>query len=420
MRLLPALRSGAAVSRPAGARVKAGTRASRFVPLAILVLFIVVAVLALAGGQDRIASASGLPRLPETSAPSPTLDYDLRFASFDAGRTANAARPFTHGPLWAAEPFIFSGGVEDRERATTCLASAVWYEAGDNQPGEEAVAQVVVNRMLHPAFPKTVCGVVFQRSSPTGGCQFTFTCDGSFRRIPSLAAWQRARMVAERALSGFVYAPVGTATFYHADRVLPYWSSAFDKIARVGAHLFYRLRGSLGRPAAFTSLYQGGERIDPRLIALNRAIHGVGGPVQDSPSPAVAAPGPAVAMAAVQPAPAAPSVPGVDLRGSILRLIDEASGQFGLQLNPAVFPGSYAIVALGLCHDKPSCTVMGWLQPKLIPASLPSAASAMQSLSFLYRKDESRGVEQVLWNCRQVVRSDLKQCMPGTATAPAA
>jgi hypothetical protein len=392
-------------------------RARWYAVILVIALFLLVVLDASSGRSqalpdDPAADATGGPE-----AFAPTLDYDLRFAAYDNGRMLNAAIPFTHGPVWAAQPFIFTGSDEDREHATTCLASAVWYEAGDDEAGEQAVAQVVVNRVRHPVFPKTVCGVVFQRT--TGNCQFTFTCDGSFRRVPSIAAWQRARAIAERALLGFVYAPVGTATFYHADYVVPYWSKTFDKIARVKAHLFYRLRGALGLPNAFVGRYQGYERIDPRLLALNQAIRGIAGPLPGEPG-LIATSAAASVAAAVAPAEAAVEIPGANLRGSILRLMNNATGQYVLQLDPAAFPGSYAVAALSLCRDKPECTVMGWLQPQLIPASISAAMATMPTLSFIYRKDATRGLEQFSWNCRQVARSDPKQCMPGTGSNPAA
>ncbi|MGJ3626051.1 cell wall hydrolase [Sphingomonas sp. MMS24-JH45] len=84
--------------------------------------------------------------------------------------------------------------------------------------------QVVLNRLRHPAFPKTVCGVVFQGAERSTGCQFTFTCDGALARQPSPLAWDRARKVAAAALAGAVYRPVGYATHYHTDWVVPYWS----------------------------------------------------------------------------------------------------------------------------------------------------------------------------------------------------
>ena len=78
-------------------------------------------------------------------------------------------------------------------QALECLASAVYYEAGNqDDDGERAVAQVVLNRVRHPAFPASVCGVVYEGSTRPTGCQFTFTCDGSLYRQPDADGWRRA------------------------------------------------------------------------------------------------------------------------------------------------------------------------------------------------------------------------------------
>ena len=172
----------------------------------------------------------------------------------------NAEIPLASGPNPAAAAFVFKGSANARDQALTCLASAVYYEAGNQDAdGERAVAQVVLNRVRHPAFPNSVCGVVYQGSTRTTGCQFTFTCDGSLAREPDAEGWRRARKIAEDALSGSVYAPVGWATHYHADYVLPTWASSMAKNAVLGAHLFYRWAGSWGTPAAFTDAYAGHE-----------------------------------------------------------------------------------------------------------------------------------------------------------------
>ena len=172
----------------------------------------------------------------------------------------NSEIPLAAGPNPAAAPFDFSGSKDARSQALECLASAVYYEAGNQDvDGERAVAQVVLNRVRHPAFPASVCGVVYQGSTRTTGCQFTFTCDGSLRRQPDADGWRRAYQVAEAALSGYVYAPVGWATHYHADYVLPTWASSMAKNAIVGAHIFYRWAGAWGQPAVFTQHYAGHE-----------------------------------------------------------------------------------------------------------------------------------------------------------------
>lgn len=187
-------------------------------------------------------------------APPPLLVRDL--APTDAA-SLNTEIPLASGPNPAAKPFSLAKlDSATRARALDCLTQAVYYEAGQEpDDGQRGVAQVVLNRVRHPAFPSTVCGVVYQGSTRATGCQFTFTCDGSLRRPPEATAWARARKVAEAALNGAVHAPVGLATHYHANYVVPYWASTLAKNAVIGAHLFYRWAGGWGRPAAFTQAY---------------------------------------------------------------------------------------------------------------------------------------------------------------------
>jgi spore germination cell wall hydrolase CwlJ-like protein len=179
------------------------------------------------------------------------------------GQTAedlNALRPFADLPIRPMRPFVLKASGEDRARALECLTQAVYYEAArEPEVGQAAVAQVVLNRMRHPAYPKTVCGVVYQGSARATGCQFTFTCDGALAYAPVPALWKRARAVAERALNGYVDKTVGSATHYHAQYVAPYWAPTLVKMAQVGQHIFYRWTGPWGEPPAFTGRYAGGE-----------------------------------------------------------------------------------------------------------------------------------------------------------------
>jgi spore germination cell wall hydrolase CwlJ-like protein len=158
-----------------------------------------------------------------------------------------------------AAPFVPAAqDAEDAGRALDCLTAAVYYEArSQSLDGQRAVAQVVLNRVRSPAFPGSVCGVVYQGSHLSTGCQFSFTCDGSLlaRREPS--AWERAAAVARDALGGSVYAPVGTATFYHANYVSPWWAPSLTQVTTIGAHIFYRWPGTLGLASAFTRAYAG-------------------------------------------------------------------------------------------------------------------------------------------------------------------
>ncbi|WP_336974991.1 cell wall hydrolase [Sphingobium aromaticiconvertens] len=151
----------------------------------------------------------------------------------------------------------------DSYRALNCLTSAIYYEAA-NEPdeGQRAVAQVVLNRVRSPLWPDSVCGVVYQGSERTDfKCQFTFSCDGSMARSPSTVAWVRARHMAQRALAGDSYAPVGTATFYHTLAVRPNWASSVQPVAVIGAHIFYRNPGWNGSADAFRTRYNGRELI---------------------------------------------------------------------------------------------------------------------------------------------------------------
>ncbi len=145
----------------------------------------------------------------------------------------------------AALPFVASGDSTSYERSLECLTQAIYYEArSQSDDGQRAVAQVVLNRVRHPAFPASVCGVVYQGSERSTGCQFTFTCDGSMNGAVEPYAWERARRIAAAALHGSVYRPVGLATNYHTTAIRPYWAPSLVPQVIVGAHIFYRRPGS--------------------------------------------------------------------------------------------------------------------------------------------------------------------------------
>jgi hypothetical protein len=172
----------------------------------------------------------------------------------------------------AARAFVEVGSGLDKARALQCMTMAIYYEAA-NEPtdGQRAVAQVVLNRVAHPSYPNSVCGVVFQGSERSTGCQFSFTCDGSLTRVPVRASWNRARSVAAAALAGYVYRPIGLATHYHATYVLPYWASSLENVGTIGLHTFYKWRGLAGRSDAFAARYRGGEPVaapHPRSAVL--------------------------------------------------------------------------------------------------------------------------------------------------------
>ena len=225
-----------------------------------------ISAAAIAGSVHSTSGLTAGANTPAPPAPPPML---IRQLAPEQALQVNQQIPVAQGPNPAAQPFVFEGSADARKQALECLASAVYYEAGSqDDDGERAVAQVVLNRVRHPAFPASVCGVVYEGSTRPTGCQFTFTCDGSLYRQPESAGWKRAYGIAQAALSGSVYAPVGYATHYHANYVVPYWASTLAKNAVVGAHIFYRWAGGWGQPAAFTEAYAGRES---NAIALRNA-----------------------------------------------------------------------------------------------------------------------------------------------------
>jgi spore germination cell wall hydrolase CwlJ-like protein len=178
-------------------------------------------------------------------------------------------------------------------RDLDCLTDAVYFEArGESKRGQQAVATVVMNRVKNPNFPKTVCGVVFQRAA--GGCQFSFACDGSMRRGREEDAWEEARRVAARALSGYVLREVGSATHFHTADVSPDWGPQMLKVAQVGLHIFYRLN-----PHAHAQ---------PPAPALPVSAPALQNAVMTS-SPLQAPPTLRIATALVKSPPAAPAAP---------------------------------------------------------------------------------------------------------------
>ena len=239
----------------------------------------------MAAATPRQVSADVVP----SGLPGPLLDLtvapdDVRPISMDAARAWNASLPFSDLPIQAARPFIMPPDrIADYARALDCLTAAIYYEAAsEGALGQAAVAQVVLNRMRHPAFPKTVCGVVFQGQERTTGCQFSFTCDGAMARQPSAAGWARARAAAASALNGRVIPEVGMATHYHTDWVAPYWAERLVKLRQIDTHIFYRWTGAWGLPGAFTGSHAGTEPTIEKLAALATYIEELPAPLVDT------------------------------------------------------------------------------------------------------------------------------------------
>lgn len=185
----------------------------------------------------------------------------------------NAAIPVSALPLEQVGRFSLAAQAASGAYPTAlrCLTQAVYYEAAvEPLQGRRAVAQVVLNRMRHPAYPHSVCGVVYQGAERRTGCQFSFTCDGSLLRAPAAGPWREAQEIARAALAGQTEPSVGTATHYHADYVLPKWAFQLGKIGQIGRHIFYRFAGGWGRAGALNAAYSGREAIPALNLAALR------------------------------------------------------------------------------------------------------------------------------------------------------
>jgi spore germination cell wall hydrolase CwlJ-like protein len=136
------------------------------------------------------------------------------------------------------------GDVWDKKQQR-CLAEAIYFEArGESERGQAAVGQVVLNRVRNPAYPDTICAVVYQNSSWIDACQFSFACDGRKEVITEPEAWRRAQRIAADVTAGRLYdRDVADATHYHAYWVRPSWRDTMKRVATIGVHRFYRTYG---------------------------------------------------------------------------------------------------------------------------------------------------------------------------------
>ncbi|NNM75518.1 cell wall hydrolase [Sphingomonas sp. ID1715] len=346
-------------------------------------------------GSTAVVQLSESAPLPRNLPPAPPVEpvQYAEIAPEDAVKI-NAEVPFSTAPNPAARPFKLSVGGEDEARAVDCLTAAAYYEAAtEGTDGMRAVAQVVINRLRHPAFPKSVCGVVFQGSERSTGCQFTFTCDGALARTPIPSLWRQAHDVAAAALTGKVYKPVGHSTHYHTNWVVPYWSGSLDKVAQVGTHLFFRWQGWWGTPGAFRGGYAGSEQPIAKMAALSPAH---------------------VGAADVQMAESDKPVSPEQLKdrgAKALKIVSPGGDAFVVVLDRKVPASQYPALALAACGQKEFCKFMGWTDPALAPKGFPIAEQAHQALSFSYLRNRSNGFEKMLWNCKEFARPDQSQCM---------
>lgn len=324
----------------------------------------------------------------------------------------NTATPF-HAAGPAAAPFHLAGSPQDYVQARACLAAAMLYEAGTDGAGQLAVGQVILNRVRHPAFPHSVCGVVLQGSERATGCQFTFTCDGALSRRYADAAVERALARAGLMLNGMVYPGVGPATHYHTEQVYPWWSSKLEKIAQVGTHLFLRRPGYWGSAAALISRHRGPEpgtslfarfgSMGSDALAAPPAPSGTSGQTAPHVEPQLAAfehdpfqgaswpPGaqadPARSAVSAEAVPvsrrlvagwqrpakaAAPVTNAPAIQGMRLLRMFPDEGVFYVELAAGSSVSTRRRAAQALCGGRAKCDVYGWSSASEAPSVLPA------------------------------------------------
>ncbi|MFM5885576.1 MAG: cell wall hydrolase [Novosphingobium sp.] len=344
----------------------------------------------------------------EFTPPMVRLLEEMNRASRGASPGASLQDAKLTGPI--AAPFVYGDVGADRDRALTCLATAAWFEAGRDPAGQRAVMQVVLNRVRHPSFPKSVCAVVFQGAERRTGCQFSFTCDGSMsRRIPSPVAWAEVRARATSALDGAVDPDVGQATHFHADYVNPWWAAKLDPIVKIGAHIFYRwsgARGALG--SANTTLTK--ETFPALAIAYNANVAPTGrsGVVLD-------------AVAAAGSLPKVPTLREDAVRMAKLAVETEPMAAAPASQHELVMHvdrngpnGRWALSAMSLCSGSGACRVIAADDGASSAPREPGQGEAQARPLFLFARDAA-GMQVALWDCERAPRPRTDQCLPSGA-----
>lgn len=155
------------------------------------------------------------------------------------GRSLKQFQPDQHA--WVQNPLP---AIVHEDKQQRCLAEGIYFEArGEPELGQAAVAQVILNRVRAPAYPDTICGVVYQNKSWRNRCQFSFACDGITNNVRSLPAWRSAVRIARQVTDGEIWLEdVGDSTHYYAEYVSPGWAKRMKKVDKIGAHIFYRTK----------------------------------------------------------------------------------------------------------------------------------------------------------------------------------
>ena len=347
--------------------------------------------------------------LPKVGMPgdAPEEAIDAQVSREDA-MLINAAVPFSEVPIVPAPAFASRLEDTDRDRARACLAIAAVYEAGSDANDQKPVMQVILNRVRHPAFPNSVCDVVFQGSELATGCQFSFTCDGSMARSkPPQSVLSKAMGLAEWMLLEGVDERVGHATHYHTDWVVPYWSSKLNKLAKINTHIFFSWTGYWGQKAAFREAQASQEGV-VALMADYALAHS-----SDAER---------IALDAEAWADLNALETGEIATGSTSTGAGAASGAAGASSTMAVptqrlafaqgmTPGRWSLDAAGICGELPACRVVGWSDPGRVPGQITPAALAQSPPDLVFVQELRNRIQTAYWDCGQWKQAGTSKCL---------
>ena len=194
------------------------------------------------GKVGQVTNGGVIVAYAEAAEPATNVPFDAVIKKGSLGpNVVMPNAPSTHA--WVNNPLPASARSESELK---CLATAIYFEArGEPEQGQLAVAQVVLNRLKNPAYPNTICGVVYQNKTKRYRCQFSFACDGRSDRITDARSWATAQALAKRAVEEqadtFISA-VGSSTHYHATYVHPRWARRMTETDKIGRHIFYNTR----------------------------------------------------------------------------------------------------------------------------------------------------------------------------------
>lgn len=180
----------------------------------------------------------------DPSAALSAIDQVIAMPSLPASVPASLAYARDNTPATDFERLVDKSGKAVSEKELWCMATAIYFEArGESYRGQVAVGQVVMNRVAHRLYPKTICNVVFQNEHMRNACQFSFACDGIPERVTEAKAWAQAEEIAKGVINGSLYiTEVGKSTHYHATYVYPHWAPRLKRNAKIGHHIFYQFK----------------------------------------------------------------------------------------------------------------------------------------------------------------------------------